>query len=352
MPSSFGMPLKNLCSALCATEPRSFGSTSASIVRGSSSRSTNHADEQSEKRSSSVTLKLVRSPSELEHERMARARVGRSNARARGRAGAPSRSRARARSASSASAAASAASARSRSRSVGASSSGHVSAESGRRVVARRTSSAREQPHDLVPERARLPRRALVARRLAHEVQAPRRRACTRCRRGSGRARPGPACTSRAPAIARRASSSRNGEACVRRGRLPSSSPSRKTTSKLRVRARSRSSTATRPGSRPSSPRTVVRSSAPTISSAVSVPPSRASPRARREAREPPRTRAGRRARRRPTGGAWSAVRVREHSRGGARSPSSGVAASRSSFTSGTGCRAARASRPRRGRAR
>ena len=61
-PSSFGMPLKNLFSALCATEPRSFASASASIVCGSSSRSTNHAEEQSEKRSSSVTLKLVRSP--------------------------------------------------------------------------------------------------------------------------------------------------------------------------------------------------------------------------------------------------------------------------------------------------
>ena len=189
-PSSFGMPLKNLCSALCATEPRSFGSTSASIVRGSSRRSTNHADEQSEKRSSSVTLKLDRSPRNSSTSGW-RSAVGRSNA-ASARSSRRSQPFACASApASSASAAASAASARSRSRSVGASSIGHVSADSGRRVVARRTSSGGKQTHDLVPERARLPRRALVARRLAHEVQPARGDACTRCRRDSGRAQPG-----------------------------------------------------------------------------------------------------------------------------------------------------------------
>ena len=62
-PSSFGMRVKNLYSALCATEPRSFASTSASIVFGSRNRSTNHADEQSAKRSSSVTLNVVCEPS-------------------------------------------------------------------------------------------------------------------------------------------------------------------------------------------------------------------------------------------------------------------------------------------------
>ena len=67
------------------------------------------------------------------------------------------------------------ASARSRSRSVGARSSGHVSAESGRRDVARATSSGVEDRGDLLPERARLARRAVVGRRLADEVEAPRR---------------------------------------------------------------------------------------------------------------------------------------------------------------------------------
>ena len=47
-------------------------------------------------------------------------------------------------------------------------------------------------PH-VVPERARLARRAVVGRRLAHEVEPPRRRACTRCRRGSGRGTTGSA---------------------------------------------------------------------------------------------------------------------------------------------------------------
>ena len=74
-----------------------------------------------------------------------------------------------------ASRAASSASPRSRSRSVGASSTGEVSAESGRRVVARRTSSGVEQRLDVVPERARLARAAVVVGRLAHEIEPPRR---------------------------------------------------------------------------------------------------------------------------------------------------------------------------------
>ena len=173
-PSSLGIPLKNLFSALCATEPRSFGSTSASIVLGSRSRSTNHADEQSEKRSSSVTLKLVRSPRYSRTSGWC-SRVGRRNARS-ARSSRRSHPFASASaSASDSSAEASAATARSRSRSVGAASSGHVSADSGRRVVARRTSSGGKSRGGLVPERAALPRRAVVARRLAHEVEPPRR---------------------------------------------------------------------------------------------------------------------------------------------------------------------------------
>ena len=62
-PSSFGTRVKNLKSAECATEPLSFASTSASIERGSRNRSTNHADEQSANRSSSVTLNVVFEPS-------------------------------------------------------------------------------------------------------------------------------------------------------------------------------------------------------------------------------------------------------------------------------------------------
>ena len=87
-------------------------------------------------------------------------------------------------------AAASSASARNRSRSVGASSSGHVSAESGRRRVQRRTSSAsnsdwtscqngspRAGCHRRPPPRAR--------------DRAAAKRAYTPCRRGSDRAQPG-----------------------------------------------------------------------------------------------------------------------------------------------------------------
>ncbi len=49
-----------------------------------------------------------------------------------------------------------------------------MSAESGRRVVARRTSSASNNDRDVVPERARLARAAVVVGRLAHEIEPPR----------------------------------------------------------------------------------------------------------------------------------------------------------------------------------
>ena len=61
-PSSFGSPEKKRFSAVCATLPRSLGSTSASIDFGSRKRSTNHADEQSANRSSSVTPNESRAP--------------------------------------------------------------------------------------------------------------------------------------------------------------------------------------------------------------------------------------------------------------------------------------------------
>ena len=94
---------------------------------------------------------------------------------ARGRAAAPSRSRARARAPLGSSAArARRRRAAARARSARAS-SGHVSAESGRRVVQRATSSARRARASLVPERARLARRAVVGRGLADEVEPPRR---------------------------------------------------------------------------------------------------------------------------------------------------------------------------------
>ena len=81
-------------------------------------------------------------------------------------------------SASRGSSAASRASARSRSRSVGADSIGHVRRASGRLVVWRRTSSGVEELAHRLPERARLARRAVIGRRLAHErEQLPRSRA-------------------------------------------------------------------------------------------------------------------------------------------------------------------------------
>ena len=77
---------------------------------------------------------------------MRRSRWGGGRRAAPARAAAPSRSRARRAPRRRASPAASSASARSRSRSVGAASSGHVSAESGRRRVQRRTSSGSKTP--------------------------------------------------------------------------------------------------------------------------------------------------------------------------------------------------------------
>ena len=73
------------------------------------------------------------------------------------------------------SSAASRTSARRRSRSLGADSSGHVRAESGRRRVARCTSRVVEQRRDVLPERARLSRNPLVAGRLADEYETLRR---------------------------------------------------------------------------------------------------------------------------------------------------------------------------------
>ena len=143
VPSSFGRPLKNRKSAECATEPRSLASTSWSIVFGSITRSKNQAEEQSAKRSSSVTLKTERAPSSPRTSGCVR-RVCRVNARlARSRRldqpfalAMPSASSRRASSAQSP------ATVRSRSRSVGAVSRLHVSEDSGRRVVQRCTSAA------------------------------------------------------------------------------------------------------------------------------------------------------------------------------------------------------------------
>ena len=139
-PSSAGMREKKRCSVLWATIPRWSASGSASIFFGESNRSTNQADEQSAKRSSSVTPK---EPREASCSRTSGCvmRVGRWKA-PRARSSLRSQPFARASpSAAHASCAASSASARSRSRSVGAWSSGHVSAESGRRRVQFRTSS-------------------------------------------------------------------------------------------------------------------------------------------------------------------------------------------------------------------
>ena len=61
--SSAGTRVKKRWSAVCATEPRCIASGSASIVFGERKRSTNHAEEQSAKRSSSVTPKELREPS-------------------------------------------------------------------------------------------------------------------------------------------------------------------------------------------------------------------------------------------------------------------------------------------------
>ena len=67
--------------------------------------------------------------------------------------------------------------ARSRSRSLGAPSSGQTSSESARLRVTRGRSSGSQHGPDVLPERARLARRAVVGRRLADEVE-PSRRPC------------------------------------------------------------------------------------------------------------------------------------------------------------------------------
>ena len=174
-PSSFGSPEKNLNSVWCAIEPRSRASTSPSIERGSISRSRNQIDEQSAKSSSSVTEKLAFSRSAVDSAWSVR-RVGREKApSARVEPPIPAvrvRERERPRPELSA---ASELRARSRSRSVGAESTSQVSCASRRRVVQRSTSAGVEECARLVPERARLPRRALVGRGLADEVEAPRR---------------------------------------------------------------------------------------------------------------------------------------------------------------------------------
>ena len=168
-PSSFGMPLKNLCSALCATEPRNFGSTSASIVRGSSSRSTNQADEQSEKRSSSVTLKLVRSPRYSSTSGW-RSSVGRRNA-------CNARSRRRSQPFASASTArlrlVVRCERRQRAQPLALGRCRFERPRQSRERPSRRRVAhvlGREEPRYFIPERARFARNALVARRLAHEV--------------------------------------------------------------------------------------------------------------------------------------------------------------------------------------
>ena len=151
----------------------------------------------------------------------------------------------------------------------------------------------REGLRDLLPERARLLRAALVGRGLAHEVEALGRRVCRPCRRGSGRAprRRGGGAGGRA---ARRSSSSRNGVAGERRGRLPSSRPRTKTCSKRRVLARMRSSTGTRPARSPRAggpPRARGRRRRPRARPARRAAPSPRAPRARGDSS---RRRAGR----------------------------------------------------------
>ena len=230
-------------------------------------RSKSHADEQSANRSSSVTPNVVFAPRRIE-QRAARQLVGsRRNA---------ARARSSRRSQPFASASA---------RAPSASPDGELGERPqplalGRRRlelpgelptaaaarVARATSSLVEERRDLLPERARLARRAVVGGRLAHEIQparGPRARRVEEIAVAADLIGP----LERGRASSRRASSSRNGEVRERRGSEPSSSPRTNTTSKLRVRARSRSSTATRPASPAGASRTSVRSSAVTTSS-------------------------------------------------------------------------------------
>ena len=125
---------------MCATEPRSIASTLRSICRGEIRRSKNQADEQSAKRSSSVTLNGVLADSSA-RTRGCFSFVSRVKAR-RARVSWRSQPFATARaSASSGFASDEQREGRSRSRSVGAASSSQVSCESGRRRVQRRTSS-------------------------------------------------------------------------------------------------------------------------------------------------------------------------------------------------------------------
>ena len=183
-------------------------------VCGSSTRSTNQIGEQSAKPSSSVTVNVVRAPSCSSRpgrvsrvgrgERAAgplqpalpavRARERRGARRSVGRRAAPLR-------------------ARSRSRSVGASSSGQVSAASGRRV---------RPAGNVVGARARAPRprTARLARRRPRR-SPPRGRGrgaatpgCTPCRRSSGRGTTGSGARAAAgrSSIARRSSSAMKGD--------------------------------------------------------------------------------------------------------------------------------------------
>ena len=222
-----------------------------SIWRGEIRRSKNHADEQSAKRSSSVTLNGVFAPSSAS-TRGCRSLVSRVKARAGApAAAAPSRSRPRAPRPRPARSTASWASARRRSRSVGAASSSQVSCESGRRRVQRAHVVGVEERDDLVPERARLARIALVGRRLADEREPAGRARAGRVEEVAlALDRIGPRRAARdRRSSSPRTSSSRKGDGLPRRGSVPSSRPSRKTVSKRRVRARARSSTATRPRS-------------------------------------------------------------------------------------------------------
>ncbi len=202
-------------------------------------------------------------------------------------------------SASRGSSAARRASERSRSRSVGADSIGHVRRASGRRVVARRTSSGVEELADRLPERARLARRSVVRGGLTHEREEPARPACTPCRRGSDHdsLRPAARAGRRACRRARGASRRRRRvRSDARRGSEPCSRPITNTASNVRVRARARSRTATRPGAPAPSPRTVARSSAVRMSSVATVTP--ASPSCRSSSITPRAASAARRSRR------------------------------------------------------
>ena len=169
----------------CAIDP-ACASTSTSIDSGSSMRSTNQTDEQPAKASSSVTPKTARERSDSSAAGSVSA-VGRRNA---------SSARKSRRSQPFASATASAAgrsavesrdTARS-SRSLGAASNGQTSWTTHGAGHLGRSSS--RSSADVLPERARLPRRAVVGSRLADEIEPPGRPGASR-RTGSGHATPG-----------------------------------------------------------------------------------------------------------------------------------------------------------------